>query len=149
MPIDRISPSASRQFEELALAIDVHAGLPLDDQLTSNWILQVSDDAARAREFGEYWWLYISVGCMHLLDTSAVPVLSSWMRPSLPFNECISGLQQALAHLITLAGATLLDARDGMTLARSKGRIVTTPRYLPPSVTWTQPTPEFSQEGRG
>lgn len=118
MPTERIPHSASRHFEELALAIDVHARLPLDNQLTSDWIFETSDDAAQARALGEYWWLHLTAGCTHLLDPLAVPVLASWLRPPLPFNECITGLQQVLAHLITLTGATLVDARDGMTLAR-------------------------------
>ena len=139
MPIERIPPSAARHFEELALAIDVHAALPLNDQLTSDWIFESSDDAAQARALGEYWWRHLTVGCTHLLDSTAVPVLASWLRPSLPFSECIAGLQQVLAHLITLSGATLVDARDGMTLARGKGRITKSDAYFAPSLTRAQP----------
>lgn len=124
MPTDPDIARTAQHFEELALAIDAHAALPLNDQLTSSWILGTSDDAAQARALGEYWWVHLTAGCLHLLDRNALANLAPWMHHPLRFSECIAGLQHVLDHLITLAGAPLVDIRDGMTLARGLGRSV-------------------------
>jgi hypothetical protein len=118
----RVDPDRARQFEDLAVAVELLADLRPDHRFASDWILTDYDYAAEARAFGEFWWLNLTTGRSYVANRTAALLMAPCLHPALAFDECISGMQQALGHVISLAGQARQDARDGMALARARPR---------------------------